>query len=490
MISHVKTSPKQKTDLNTNPTTPKKSHPKVGFKNNRVESVRQRHIQRMAFKHVSKTTQGQNSINPSSIQMKNNTGLPNQLKSGIENLSGFSMNDVKVHYNSPKPAQLQAHAYAQGTNIHLGPGQEKHLPHEAWHVVQQKQGRVKPTMQMKGQFNINDDPGLEKEADIMGTKSNQFARTDSKTSTLQRMQIPSFNDSPIQMMTRIKMETQNIGWPVFPIGPNYSWKVGHKTEAKLDWNDTRKGTAPEDPVNDPVHKLNGQYGERNFVRGHLLNARLGGLGIWDNMFPITGEANKKHASGIEATAKEYLIAAKGLDDALGHKLFTHTVQYNVQAIADSPNNFLTNPNGRFVCTVALRDFWGNRVPDYPDQSDVVLSKHQHLDRGQETALDKMGWGYNKTDGGHNRSGLSGPTGYVREMFWGQERIKDNSKAIFKTHSDIGQVNGNLQTPQITANSAMSHIKDLLGTLRGEQRVDFLHNLEDQIGDLLLEEEMD
>ena len=70
------------------------------------------------------------------------TGLPDQLKTGIENLSGHSMDDVKVHYNSEKPAQLQAHAYAQGTDIHLGAGQEKHLPHEAWHVVQQKQGRV------------------------------------------------------------------------------------------------------------------------------------------------------------------------------------------------------------------------------------------------------------------------------------------------------------------------------------------------------------
>jgi hypothetical protein len=83
------------------------------------------------------------------IQRKeNNTGLPDDLKSGIENLSGHSMDDVNVHRNSDKPQQVQAHAYAQGTDIHLGPGQEKHLPHEAWHVVQQKQGRVKPTMQM------------------------------------------------------------------------------------------------------------------------------------------------------------------------------------------------------------------------------------------------------------------------------------------------------------------------------------------------------
>jgi hypothetical protein len=100
-----------------------------------------------------------------------NTGLPDQLKNGIENLSGHSMDDVKVHYNSDKPAQLNAHAYAQGSDIHLASGQEKHLPHEAWHVVQQKQGRVKPTMQMKEKININDDKRLEQEADIMGDKA-------------------------------------------------------------------------------------------------------------------------------------------------------------------------------------------------------------------------------------------------------------------------------------------------------------------------------
>ena len=106
------------------------------------------------------------------VQMKpNRTGLPDRLKSGIENLSGYTMDDVNVHYNSDKPSQLQAHAYAQGTDIHMAPGQEKHLPHEAWHVVQQKQGRVTPTRQMMGKVNVNDDIGLEKEADVMGARA-------------------------------------------------------------------------------------------------------------------------------------------------------------------------------------------------------------------------------------------------------------------------------------------------------------------------------
>ena len=41
-------------------------------------------------------------------------------------------------------------------------------------MVQQKQGRVKPTQQMNGKISINDDAGLEKEADVMGLESSSF----------------------------------------------------------------------------------------------------------------------------------------------------------------------------------------------------------------------------------------------------------------------------------------------------------------------------
>lgn len=104
------------------------------------------------------------------MSQPNKTGLPDQLKSGIESLSGMSMDDVKVHYNSSKPQELGALAYAQGNHIHLGPGQEQHLPHEAWHVVQQRQGRVQPTMQLKG-IAVNDSEQLEREATEYGNRA-------------------------------------------------------------------------------------------------------------------------------------------------------------------------------------------------------------------------------------------------------------------------------------------------------------------------------
>jgi hypothetical protein len=127
----------------------------------------------------------------------NRTGLPNQLKAGVENLSGHSLDDVKVHYNSARPAQLQALAYAQGTAIHIGPGQEKHLPHEALHVAQQKQGRVRPTRQLKGQagVGVNDNAGLEKEADVMGAQATLLPAARSE-----RLLLTSPRSQPIQKM--------------------------------------------------------------------------------------------------------------------------------------------------------------------------------------------------------------------------------------------------------------------------------------------------
>lgn len=106
----------------------------------------------------------------------NRTGMPDNLKAGVERLSGLSLDDVTVHYNSSKPAQLRALAYTQGSDIYIAPRQEKRLPHEAWHVVQQMQERVKPNTQVEG-VAISDGAELEQEADVMGVKALQTNHT-------------------------------------------------------------------------------------------------------------------------------------------------------------------------------------------------------------------------------------------------------------------------------------------------------------------------
>lgn len=128
-----------------------------------------------SLSRIAITRTGESSSVP---QQENTTGLPDDLKGGIESLSGLSLADVRVHYASSRPAQADALAYTEGTEIHMGPGQEQHLAHEAWHVVQQKQGRVKPTLRGKG-VKINDNPALEQEADSMGTRATAAQKTGS-----------------------------------------------------------------------------------------------------------------------------------------------------------------------------------------------------------------------------------------------------------------------------------------------------------------------
>jgi hypothetical protein len=193
------------------------------------------------------------------VQKKaNNTGLPDNLKSGIENLSHYSMDDVKVHYNSDKPAQLQAHAYAQGSDIHIASGQEKHLPHEAWHVVQQKQGRVKPTLQMKGSIQVNDDAGLENEADVMGAKATQLAAKKQGLVELTTTRSINFDESPVQgvfkeLAIAALLLFGNIplaGWQSDNMGMIGRRPLSHKLGANQAMNALGRGLPADDLVPD------------------------------------------------------------------------------------------------------------------------------------------------------------------------------------------------------------------------------------------------
>lgn len=121
-------------------------------------------------------------------------GLPEPLKSSIEQLGGYSMDDVQVHYGSPQPAQIQAHAYTQGNHIYLAHGQERHLAHEAWHVVQQRRDPIQPTTHIGG-VAINDSPKLEREADEMGRRALTTSSTSTPTREPERAQSSATNES-------------------------------------------------------------------------------------------------------------------------------------------------------------------------------------------------------------------------------------------------------------------------------------------------------
>lgn len=106
----------------------------------------------------------------------NNTGIPDDLKTTIEALSGLSLDQVKVHYNSDKPELMNAHAYTEGFNIYIAPGQEKHLAHELWHVVQQMRKEVSKEIPLQQNKSANESKNLENRAEKDGQKALKLAK--------------------------------------------------------------------------------------------------------------------------------------------------------------------------------------------------------------------------------------------------------------------------------------------------------------------------
>jgi hypothetical protein len=98
------------------------------------------------------------------------SGLPQALRQEYETTGGVNLRDVRVHADSSRPSQFGALAMTQGSDIHVAPGQGEQLAHEAWHVVQQKQGRVSATG-ANTTTPINDDSALEQEADAAASAS-------------------------------------------------------------------------------------------------------------------------------------------------------------------------------------------------------------------------------------------------------------------------------------------------------------------------------
>ena len=110
------------------------------------------------------------------MQRKSN-GIPDGVLQKMEASFGTSFADVNIHEGS-QASDVGALAYTQGNDIHFAPGQYKPdsrsgqelLGHELAHVVQQREGRVKPNAEVAG-VPLNDDKSLEAEADRLGAKA-------------------------------------------------------------------------------------------------------------------------------------------------------------------------------------------------------------------------------------------------------------------------------------------------------------------------------
>jgi Domain of unknown function (DUF4157) len=139
--------------------------------------------------------------------------LPEGIRTSVEQLAHVPMDDVRVFPNSDKPAEVQADAITQATDIHLGPGQDKHLAHEAWHVAQNKQKRVDPGEPIGEGVTINKNQGLEKEADDKAVEIERMASSRDLPAESNGPPAPPMANSPSNAPIQRKI---NLRLPVKP----------------------------------------------------------------------------------------------------------------------------------------------------------------------------------------------------------------------------------------------------------------------------------
>ena len=303
----------------------------------------------------------------------NNTGLPDNLKAGVESLSGMSLDHVRVHYNSPQPAQLNALAYAQGSDIHLAPGQEQHLPHEAWHVVQQAQGRVRPTMQMAGGLSVNDDAGLEREADVMGARMTILKPQTDQRYKLEHARTPSDAALRAKANTKHKSGGENKQFMCFIAQFNKGKKSPEKvkkTKKKFKTTLTvrNKNDSYETGWRDKLSRATGvDVGPKKEARGlqdilgqscvggHMLNDQMGGEGGYDNIIPITSSMNSRHKT-IESKITSRFDSAQETIDLKHNKKLVYNYRMKVSNRISHPteNGTVHNWPTKFTNSYEIR----------------------------------------------------------------------------------------------------------------------------------------
>jgi hypothetical protein len=147
--------------------------------NSKEEKGTNQIIQRKGGKSFVKPRGAQDSFTPPKSSGKQNKSLPDKLQSNMENSFGQDFSNVGVHTNSQKAVQMNARAYTQAEQIHFAPGEfnpsstsgQNLIGHEFTHVAQQRAGVVKPTKVLQKGVAINDNKGLESEADSFGQKA-------------------------------------------------------------------------------------------------------------------------------------------------------------------------------------------------------------------------------------------------------------------------------------------------------------------------------
>lgn len=157
-----------------------------------------------------------------------------------------------------------------------------------------------------------------------------------------------FDDPSTPRVTRYQPRTQSLGGDTVGVGMsidwlNDAWRRGHPGSPPRSGAQSRlMGKLETDP---------GASSPDKYIRGHLLNEHIGGVGDATNLFPITGNANSRHLHSTESRVKRWV-------DVPSNWVFYEVTVDGISSRLDSSDVRQNYVNATFNCRAVLKDIDG------------------------------------------------------------------------------------------------------------------------------------
>lgn len=154
-----------------------------------------------------------------------------------------------------------------------------------------------------------------------------------------------------QLKTTVNWSSQNFSYMDKDDSQVKTKEVGGTMTANLDPTEPIKGGDADSNFQKDMYDSLKHYwnpGSKSWVRGHLLNANLGGPNVAPNLFPITGHANGDHLNYVENHVKQWVIDGR-------HVTYSITATQNSGTVNVGTAQGVPNAEGSFLCYAETTD---------------------------------------------------------------------------------------------------------------------------------------
>jgi hypothetical protein len=163
-----------------------------------------------------------------------------------------------------------------------------------------------------------------------------------------------FDDPSTPRVTRYQPQTRSLGGDTVGVGMTIDW-------LNDEWRRTHPGSPPRSGAQSTLmSKLEtdpGQSSPDKYIRGHLLNEHIGGVGDATNLFPITGNANSRHLHSTESHVKRWVSVP-------ANWVFYEVTVNGISSRLNSSDVTKNYVNATFNCRAVLKDDDGTERENY------------------------------------------------------------------------------------------------------------------------------